>query len=145
MKLKQLHLFVYANSFSAVILLYTALKMKFSIKDFFSKTNLQETMDLVTYTEEILNGKLHFLCSVSIICELDLSLQNDLKYKIAANSSGVLMWFSNSEEYQLPLASVSPSHYIPLCWHLSKLCNIPVEYLLGIFKFSFNLLGYWVL
>ena len=35
--------------------------MKFSIKDFFSK----ETADLVTFTEEILNGKLHFLCSVN--------------------------------------------------------------------------------
>ena len=35
---------------------YTAQKMKFSIKDFFSK------YDLVTFTEEILNGKLHFLC-----------------------------------------------------------------------------------
>ena len=26
--------------------------------------NRQETADLVTFTEEILNGKLHFLCSV---------------------------------------------------------------------------------
>ena len=26
-------------------------------------SNLQETADLVTLTEEILNGKLHFLCS----------------------------------------------------------------------------------
>ena len=26
--------------------------------------NLQETADLVPFTEEILNGKLHFLCSV---------------------------------------------------------------------------------
>ena len=25
--------------------------------------NSQETADLVTFTEEILNGKLHFLCS----------------------------------------------------------------------------------
>ena len=31
--------------------------MKFSIKYFFSK------WDLVTFTEEILDGKLHFLCS----------------------------------------------------------------------------------
>ena len=31
--------------------------MKFSIKDFFSKC------DQITFTEEILNGKLHFLCS----------------------------------------------------------------------------------
>ena len=36
--------------------------MKFSIKDFFSKCD-QETADLVTFTEEILNGKLRFLCS----------------------------------------------------------------------------------
>ena len=35
----------------------TAEKMKFSIKYFFSK------WDLVTFTEEILDGKLHFLCS----------------------------------------------------------------------------------
>ena len=35
--------------------------MKFSIKDFFSKP--QETADLVIFTEEIFNGKLHFLCS----------------------------------------------------------------------------------
>ena len=36
--------------------------MKFSIKDFFSKClpNPQETADLVTFTEEILNGKLQF-------------------------------------------------------------------------------------
>ena len=33
----------------------TAQKMKFSIQD---------TEDLVTFTEEIYNGKLHFLCSV---------------------------------------------------------------------------------
>ena len=36
--------------------------MKFSIKDFFSKCD-QETADLVTFTEEILNGELHFLCN----------------------------------------------------------------------------------
>ena len=35
----------------------TAQKMKFSIKDFFKKC------DLVTFTEEILKGKIHFLCS----------------------------------------------------------------------------------
>ena len=29
--------------------------------------NPQETVDLVTFTEDILNGKLHFLCSVLVI------------------------------------------------------------------------------
>ena len=35
----------------------TTQKMKFSIK---------ETADLVTFTEEVLNGKLHCLCSASV-------------------------------------------------------------------------------
>ena len=48
---------------------YTAENMKFSIKDFVSKMwpKPQEIADLVTFTEEMLNGKLHFLCSVSNI------------------------------------------------------------------------------
>ena len=37
--------------------------MKFSIKDFLSKSD-QFGEELVTFTEEILNGKLLFLCSV---------------------------------------------------------------------------------
>ena len=42
----------------------TAQKMKFSIKDFFSKCDqMRSPEDLVTFTKEILNGKLHFLCS----------------------------------------------------------------------------------
>ena len=31
------------------------------------RPNSQKTADLVTFTEEILNGKLHFLCSVDYI------------------------------------------------------------------------------
>ena len=30
------------------------------------RLNLQETVDLVTFAKEILNGKLHFLCSAEI-------------------------------------------------------------------------------
>ena len=42
----------------------SAQKIKFYIKDFFSKCgNLEETADLNTFTEKTLNGKLHFLCS----------------------------------------------------------------------------------
>ena len=37
-------------------------KMKFSIKDFFSKCD-QIPSFLVMFTEEVLNEKLHFLCS----------------------------------------------------------------------------------
>ena len=42
----------------------TAQKMQFSIKGFFSKCDqIRSTADLVTFTEETLNRKLHFLCS----------------------------------------------------------------------------------
>ena len=44
------------NFFSDFALLITAQKMKFSLNDFFSKCDQ-------IFTEEILNGKLHFLCS----------------------------------------------------------------------------------
>ena len=41
---------------------YTGQKMKFSIMDFFSKCD-QFPADLVKFTEEILDGKLRFLCN----------------------------------------------------------------------------------
>ena len=52
---------------------YTARKMKFSIKVFFSKCDqirrkLRIWADLVTFTEEILNRKLHFLCINYLCC-----------------------------------------------------------------------------
>ena len=45
--------------------LFIAQKIKFSIKDFFTKCDqIRMTADVVTFTEEILNKKLHFLSSV---------------------------------------------------------------------------------
>ena len=38
----------------------------------------QETADLVTFTEEILNGKLHFLCNVSYHVVLSILILKDL-------------------------------------------------------------------
>ena len=38
--------------------------MKFSIKDSFNKCDQIRTADLVTFAEEILNGKLHYFYSV---------------------------------------------------------------------------------
>ena len=45
--------------------LFIAQKMRFSIKEFFSKCDQirRKNADLVTFNEEILNGKVHFLCS----------------------------------------------------------------------------------
>ena len=42
---------------------YPAQKMKLSIKGFLVNLFLQFPVDLVTFTKEILNEKLHFLCS----------------------------------------------------------------------------------
>ena len=46
---------------------YAAQKINFSV-DFVSKCHQipQFLADLITFTEEILNGKLHFLCSVNV-------------------------------------------------------------------------------
>ena len=38
--------------------------MKFSINDFFSNYDQNRSADLVTFTEEIVNGKLHFSLSL---------------------------------------------------------------------------------
>ena len=47
----------------------TAQKMKFFITDFFSKYDqIRRKPDLVTFTEEIHNGKLHFLYSRTSCC-----------------------------------------------------------------------------
>ena len=54
-------------TFSGTNLLQISQKIKFSIKDFCSKMwpNPQEIVDFVTFTKEILNGKLCFLCNDS--------------------------------------------------------------------------------
>ena len=41
--------------------------MKFSVKDFFNKCDQIRSVDLVIFTEEIFNGKLHF-CAVEKEC-----------------------------------------------------------------------------
>ena len=61
----------FSNGSSGRLLLNAAQRVKFSMKDFFSKCDQtaaeQFSADLVCgfghITEEILNGKLHFLCS----------------------------------------------------------------------------------
>ena len=59
--------FAFSLPVNLTLLALTAQKMKFSIKVFFSKfdKNPQKTANIVKSTEENLNGKLNFLCSVS--------------------------------------------------------------------------------
>ena len=57
-------------------------RMKFSIRKLFSK-HLQFSLDLFTFTEGILNGQLHFLCTVFPLyfSVSQYSAANDVKYR----------------------------------------------------------------
>ena len=44
--------------------------------------NPQETADLVTFTEKVLNGKLHFLCSVTLILQLHCSSYAKIMWRL---------------------------------------------------------------
>ena len=66
------------------LLIFTAQKMKFPIKDFFSKCD--QILDLVTFAEEILNGELHFLCSDRLVFE-NADLEEIKGYSLTTTSS----------------------------------------------------------
>ena len=57
--------------------------MKFFIKDFFSY--------LVTFTEEILNGKLHFLCSIKrdYYTFFETTIKYHLYYNVISRSKNI--------------------------------------------------------
>ena len=62
-------------------------KIKFYIKDFFSKCDqIRRPADFVTFTEENLNGKLHFLCSVSCKFQLKDQSKKDHQHDVAYNA-----------------------------------------------------------
>ena len=79
---------------------FTAQKIKFSFKNFFSKCDqIRKVMDLVTFTEEILNRKLHFLCSACNITSVNhvTSMRECLRgraYKTVKTFIGVTMAFT---------------------------------------------------
>ena len=66
-----------SEMFDRVVNTPTAQKRKVFIKDFFSKCDLIRTADLVTFTEEIFNGELHFFVQLPLESTLskELSLQ----------------------------------------------------------------------
>ena len=67
-------------------------------------TNPQETVDLVTFTEEILNRKLHFLCSASsiLICflkkNLSVSFLEKRKTKLSSDELNINVVFIKTVE-----------------------------------------------
>ena len=61
--------------YKAIGIIDTAQKMKFSINGFlqYMWPNPQETVDSVTFTWEVFNGKLYFLCSVNNVSFIPLT------------------------------------------------------------------------
>ena len=50
------------------------------------RSNPQETADLVTFTDEILNGKLDFLCSGGSYCRFNMQSDPDNKRRKSSHS-----------------------------------------------------------
>ena len=74
-------------------------KMKFSIKDFSSKSDhLVRSADLVTFTGEILNGKLHFLCS-----DASSAVVKATSTMLSKRGKAQPSWFLVEESCLLPL------------------------------------------
>ena len=89
--------------------------MKFSIKDFLSKCDqIRRPVDLVIFTEEILNGKFHFLCSVDNASDVTGITNNTDFTHISDVTYGVRTIVS--EEICSPdncLPDSCPPHYCP--------------------------------
>ena len=94
----------------------TAQKMKFSIKDFLSKCD--------TFTEEILHGKLHFLC-----CEFD-GIKISLHY-IKSRNFRLISWCGSFVETYIENCTIPQSFYT------IKLGEITVSYtVLTVYKLN---------
>ena len=80
--------------------------------------NPQETADLATFTEEILNGKLHFLCSASLILE-----------------TAVFRWYWKLHciSYLLARFTFWISQFLKLQFQSQQLCS---EHCSGLFQFN---------
>ena len=60
--------------------------------------NPQDAADLVIFTEEIFNGKLHFLCSVKWLCFNKISRKDSDGHNVskAANMNAILAELSHT-------------------------------------------------
>ena len=83
--------------------------MKFTIKDFFSKCD-QIWPDLLTFTEEILNGKLGFLCSEGYLAIISPSNIFVMYCFIWSNSSRICPDFFEKSSF-VPICSIMCSGF----------------------------------
>ena len=110
-KVKQLWLFFNLIYFTPTF--YTAQKMKSSIKDFFSKCF---HADLVTFTEEILNGKLHFLCSAIYICRENKFSDSFRRYRNEILTRNESVFCLDFRYFRISLVTTSIENTIVFPW-----------------------------
>ena len=92
--------------------------MKFLIKDFFSKCDQirRELRICFTFTEEILNRKLHFLCSANAGNDWNEGEHSDQQLTIFAKSSRLDVWMGS--QYTSDLGTVCVKDNFPaLSWN----------------------------
>ena len=105
-------------------ILSAAQKKTFSIKDFFSESDQirRKLRDLVTFSEKILNGILHFLCSVASFTIAVIEVEN-ICLQIESK-------FTISQELFLLEDGIGFAFYdnsvVFYCEFQIKLCHLPV-------------------
>ena len=87
--------------------------LPFLYKDVTHCTKLQETADLVTLTEEILNGKLHFLCSDSSIMRIKKFIRKQfiLMRRVAYLFHALLRFKKSNDSFFLIQEQIVPYNF----------------------------------
>ena len=92
----------------------TTQKMELSVKDFFSKCDLR-------FTEEILNGKLHFLCKESLSKRELIHRETQYRQKKILTIAGVVMRYKDLFQF-----SQTNCIHIKIVSLKNQICIIPV-------------------
>ena len=87
--------------------------------------NPQFPTDLVTFTEEIVNGKLHFLCSVNIFTNRNKAQQ--LSQLENMENRVMLLKFKNSDNLIKPLCNVFLQITRNKVFHWIYICEMEVK------------------
>ena len=107
--------------------------MKFSIKDFFKKCDQIRIFPaaMVTFTEEILNGKLHFFCAVIGLRDipiLSFSTENNFRYLFDwIMIEALFHWKVCSLFFSNDHLTLSQKHLIVNCWKYR--CNTSLPFI----------------
>ena len=80
---------------------FKAQKMKFSIKDFFSRCDQNFPVDLVILTEEILNRKLHFCAVIVNLNKVLIWTHNVLTFFLSLSEKSYFKIFQNINKFRV--------------------------------------------